>query len=87
VIFVANGGWSAHLRDGRVLAAAWRQAAAFTVPLRLRTGLTPWVRWGWWPWAGAAALVLAAAWALRHRAEPGSGGHPAGALRRRRHLR
>jgi apolipoprotein N-acyltransferase len=60
VLFVANRGWSGLLRGGRALALSPR------APLRVqavpRRGRTPFVRWGAWPLAGAAALVLLAAW-------------------------
>lgn len=72
VVFVSNGGWSALLRDGRVVSGlgfsspgvsspgvssrAASGQAFFAYPV-LRDGLTPWILWGDWLLA-----ALLAAW-------------------------
>ena len=59
VLFAANGGWSAHLRGGRVLAQSPRDGGAIaTEPIR-RRHRTPWVRWGYAPLIALSAGYLA----------------------------
>ncbi|MEE8394863.1 MAG: apolipoprotein N-acyltransferase [bacterium] len=69
VLFVANGGWSAHLRGGRARAMArWDDPPIWVRP-QLRADLTPWVRWGYAP-LGA----LLAGWCLLGLPGAGKGG-------------
>ncbi|MBI3992614.1 MAG: apolipoprotein N-acyltransferase [Candidatus Lambdaproteobacteria bacterium] len=74
VLFVAEGGWLAHLADGRVLREAPSGGQALLVLPRWRGGRTPWVRWGYAPLAVLCALVaVAAGWHRRSGARPVSG--------------
>jgi apolipoprotein N-acyltransferase len=56
LLFVSNGGWSAHLSGGRIIAAVNHSQGSLRTAPELRRGLTPWVRWGY----GPLALLLAA---------------------------
>lgn len=55
VLFVSNGGWSAHLAGGRVRKAVDQTQQGLWARAALRRERTPWVRWGY----GPLALLLA----------------------------
>ena len=65
VLLVSNGGWSAHLREGRVVAGGERGGPVRAEPI-LSSLKTPWVRWGHLPFTGLALLLLVGGW-LRRR--------------------
>ncbi len=64
VLFVSNGGWSAHLREGRVVAGGERGGPVRAEPT-LSSAKTPWVRWGYYPFTGLALLLLVGGWLCR----------------------
>jgi apolipoprotein N-acyltransferase len=55
VLFVSNGGWSAHLADGRIRRAVGPGLENVLAQPVLRQPKTPWARWGY----GPPALLLA----------------------------
>ena len=55
VLFVSNGGFSAHLAGGRAVNVPGRNDEPFAARPVLRSAHTPWVRWGYAP----LALLLA----------------------------
>jgi apolipoprotein N-acyltransferase len=71
VLFVSNGGAAAHLRGGRVLAAADADSPPLLVHAKIRTGYTPWVRWGYLPLGLSMALLFGAALLIRILAPKG----------------
>ena len=71
VLFVSNGGWSALLRGGQVVTGGGKGVDPFWVRPVLRSGRTPWTRWGPWPLALAiGAVTVLGLW--RRRSNPAS---------------
>ena len=66
VLLVSNGGWSAHLREGRVVVGGERGGPVRAEPT-LSSVETPWVRWGHLPFTGLALLLLVGGWLRRRR--------------------
>lgn len=62
VLVAANGGFSAHLRDGKALALAGWEDPPLAVQATLNTRDTPWTRWGYRPLAALTALWGMAGW-------------------------
>lgn len=60
VLFVSNGGWSAHLADGRIVRAVGPMQETLLARPVLRRPQTPWVRWGYSPMALLLAIYAAA---------------------------
>jgi apolipoprotein N-acyltransferase len=60
VVMAAPTGWSAVLDDrGRLLQRTTvGQPAVLVATVHRRTGQTPYVRWGDWPWVALSAAVL-----------------------------
>jgi apolipoprotein N-acyltransferase len=75
VLFVSNGGWSAHLAGPHVPVLGDWQAPPGPAYPALRAGLTPWVRWGYLPLAGLLAgwVVLGLMPGCRRGAQGGRG--------------
>ena len=61
VLFVSNGGIAAHLRGGRVLEAVDADSPPLLVFPKIRSGATPWVRWGYLPLGLSMILLLGGA--------------------------
>ncbi|MCZ6531962.1 MAG: apolipoprotein N-acyltransferase, partial [SAR324 cluster bacterium] len=67
LLFVSNGGWSAHVARGRVVTSANREMQALLARPLLRNGTTPWVRWGYVPFAVLLAGMACVVLLLKHR--------------------
>lgn len=65
VLFVSNGGWSAHLAGGRVQIAVHETQEGLRARPALRRERTPWVRWGYGPLLLLLAAYAAAGLAAR----------------------
>ena len=62
-----NGGWSGHVRQGRLAAASPAGGAGLKVSFRRAARQTPWTRWGYAPLGALCALWLAGAGTWRGR--------------------
>jgi apolipoprotein N-acyltransferase len=72
VLFVSNGGYAAHVSAGQVLLRADPAAPPAMAWAQPRAGLTPWVRWGYWPLGGMAAALFALG-VIRHTRQSARG--------------
>jgi apolipoprotein N-acyltransferase len=66
-LVATNGGWSGHVRQGRLVAESPPGGAALTILFQRLTPLTPWTRWGYLPLGLLSVLWLLIAGAWRWR--------------------
>jgi apolipoprotein N-acyltransferase len=64
-LVATNGGWSGHVREGKLVATSAAGGPVLKVAFQPASRQTPWTRWGYLPLAALCALWLAGAAAWR----------------------